>query len=81
MELWYLLFNDALREIRGVYSFRRFFVRTLITSSPPDPMDLVHRYLFKLAPRIKDESEEHQLNRALQHIEYFLSKYYMKTNK
>jgi len=80
MELWYGLFNDALREIRGTFAFRLFFVRTLITSSPPDPMDLVRRYLHRLAPRIQGESDEQQLMRALRHLEYILRKYYQKTN-
>jgi hypothetical protein len=80
MDLWFSLFNDALREIRGVYSFRRFFVRTIVTSSPPDPMLLVRKYLWKLAPKEhNDEPDKRQLNRALQHLEYFLRRLYSKT--
>jgi len=79
MQMWYDLFRDAHREIRSAFAFRRFFIRTLITSSPPNPMDLLRRYLFKLAPRIEDESEDHQLNRALQHLEYLLRRFYFKS--
>jgi len=81
MGMWIRLFKEASREMRSTYRFRRFFVLTLYTSQPPNPMELLEHFIDRLAPKTGEMEWEDRIERALQHLEFMTRRLLNKSCK